>query len=57
MARTGRPKRESPRWKQIGVRFDKEELEKLDTLAAHYNETRVEVIRRGINNLYSKLKK
>lgn len=55
--RTGRPKSENPRGKQLGVRFDKEELEKLDAVAEHYNETRVESIRRGVEKLYSELNK
>lgn len=51
--RTGRPKAENPRAKQLGVRFDSNELTKLDELAEYYKETRVEVIRRGINKLHS----
>ena len=51
----GRPKSENPRKKQLGVRFDDEELRKLDKVAEHYNETRVESIRR--ENLYSEIKK
>ena len=54
--RTGRPKSKTPKNKQLGVRFDDETLKKLDKLVEHYNETRVEVIRRGINELYSALK-
>ena len=33
----GRPKSENPRKKQLGVRFDDEELRKLDEVAEHYN--------------------
>lgn len=55
--RTGRPKSENPRNKQLGVRFDKEELEKLDAVAEHFHETRVDSIRRGIEKLYSDIKK
>lgn len=55
--RTGRPKSDNPKGKQLGVRFDKEQLEKLDTVAKYYKETRVESIRRGIENLYSEIKK
>lgn len=55
--RTGRPKSDNPKGKQLGVRFDKEQLEKLDTVAEHYKETRVESIRRGIEKLYSEIKK
>ncbi len=55
--RTGRPKSENPKSKQLGVRFDDETLEKLDCLTEYYHETRVEVIRRGINKLFSEIKK
>lgn len=54
--RTGRPKSDNPRTTQLGVRFDKSELDKLDIVAEHYKETRVESIRRGIDKLYSDLK-
>lgn len=55
--RTGRPKSENPKSKQLGVRFDKETLDKLDYVAEHYKETRVESLRRGVEKLYSDLKK
>lgn len=55
--RTGRPKSENPKGKQLGVRFDKEQLKKLDTVAEYYKETRVESIRRGVEKLYSEIKK
>lgn len=55
--RTGRPKSDNPKGKQLGVRFDKEELEKLDIVAEHYKETRVASLRRGIEKLYSEIKK
>lgn len=54
--RTGRPKSDTPKIKQLGVRFDEEELKKLDVVAEHYGETRVASIRRGVNALYSKIK-
>lgn len=57
MTKLGRPESENPRNKQLAVRLTEEELEKLDALAKYYKETRVEVIRRGINSLYSKIKK
>lgn len=53
--RTGRPKSDNPKVKQLGVRFDADALEKLDVLTAYYNETRVEVLRRGVEKLYSEL--
>lgn len=55
--RTGRPKADNPKVKQLGVRLDAETLDKLDILAEHYNETRVEILRRGIDKLFSELKK
>ena len=55
--RAGRPKADNPKVKQLGVRLDKETLEKLDTLTEHYKETRVQVLRRGIEKLFSELKK
>ena len=54
--RTGRPKAENPKTKQLGVRLDKETLAKLDTLTEYYEETRVAVLRRGIEKLFSELK-
>ena len=55
--RTGRPKSRYPTSIQIAVRFDEIELEKLDKVAKEYSETRVQSIRRGIENLYSEIKK
>lgn len=55
--RTGRPKSDNPKIKQLGVRFDTDALKKLDILAAYYDETRVEVLRRGVEKLYSELPK
>lgn len=55
--RTGRPKSEDPKSKQIGVRFDNESLAKLDYVSKYYGETRVDAIRRGIEKLYLELKK
>ena len=53
--RTGRPKAENPKSKQLGVRLDKDALDKLDTLTEHYKKTRAEVLRPGIEKLYSEL--
>lgn len=55
--RTGRPKTDNPKVKQLGVRLDEETLNKLDALTDHYKETRAEVLRRGVEKLYSELKK
>lgn len=55
--RTGRPKSENPKTKQLGVRFDENTLKKLDEVANFYDETRVETLRRGVEKLHSELKK
>lgn len=55
--RTGRPKADNPKVKQLGVRLDEETLDKLDALTDYYQETRAEVLRRGVEKLYSELKK
>ncbi|MCI9079678.1 MAG: hypothetical protein HFH68_12300 [Lachnospiraceae bacterium] len=55
--RTGRPKSKNPKSTQLAVRLDNAMLNKLDTVAKTNSETRVETIRRGINKLYSELKK
>ena len=53
----GRPKSSNPKVKQLGVRFDTKSLEKLDALVVHYNKTRVEILRLGVNRLYEELPK
>lgn len=55
--RIGRPKSDNPKVKQLGVRFDKETLDKLDVVSDYYSETRVESLRRGVEKLYSEIKK
>ena len=55
--RIGRPKSNNPKVKQLGVRFDTESLQKLDALVVHYNKTRVEILRLGVNRLYEELPK
>lgn len=55
--RTGRPKADNPKVKQLGVRLDEKTLDKLDVLTDYYKETRAEVLRRGVEKLYSELKK
>lgn len=55
--RTGRPKADNPKVKQLGVRLDGETLDKLDALTDYYKETRAEVLRRGVEKLHSELKK
>lgn len=55
--RTGRPKSDNPKSIQLAVRLDEKTLEKLDRVAEQNSETRVQTIRRGIEKLYSELKK
>lgn len=57
MSPMGRPKSDNPKSTQLAVRLDKETLEKLDACANVYKESRVQVIRRGIDKLFSELKK
>ena len=56
-SKIGRPKSNNPKVKQLGVRFDTESLQKLDALVVHYNKTRVEILRLGVNRLYEELPK
>lgn len=53
--RTGRPKAEKPKATQLAVRLDDELLGKLDQVAEHHKETRVDSMRRGIETLYADL--
>ena len=53
----GRAKSNNSKVKQLGVRFDTESLQKLDALVVHYNKTRVEILRLGVNRLYEELPK
>lgn len=55
--RTGRPKSENPKSTQLTVRLNDETLDKLDEVAEANSESRVQVIRRGIEKLHSELKK
>lgn len=57
MSLMGRPKSQNPKSSQITVRFDSETLKKLDESAKALGETRVQVIRRGIEKVYSEIKK
>ena len=57
MAPMGRPKSDNPKDAQVAVRLDAELLRKLDENAAHYNETRVESLRRGIEEVNKGIKK
>ena len=57
MAPMGRPKSDNPKSAQITLRLDAETLRKLDENAAYYNETRVEALRRGIEEVNKGIKK
>lgn len=53
----GRPKSENPKATQLSVRLDAETLKKLDENAAYYNESRVDSLRRGIEEVNKAIKK
>ena len=53
----GRPKSEHPKANQLTVRLDDETLSKLDKSAEILKETRVQIIRRGIEKVFSEIKK
>ena len=53
----GRPKADNPKSTQLAVRLDDETLKKLDENAAHYNETRAQSLRRGIEEVNKGIKK
>lgn len=53
----GRPKADNPKVKQLGVRFDIQSLRKIDMLAAYHSKTRVEILRMGVDKLFSELPK
>lgn len=52
----GRPKSDNPKGTQLAVRLDAETLKKLDENAAHYEESRTQSLRRGIEELNKKIK-
>lgn len=53
----GRPKSENPKDTQITVRLDAETLKKLENNAEYYHESRVESLRRGIEEVNKGIKK
>ena len=57
MGPMGRPKSKNPKSTQLTVRLDKDTLERLDAVAQVNQENRVQTIRRGIERLFSELKK
>lgn len=57
MAQMGRPKIDNPKSTQITVRLDAGTIKMLDSCAEHYGIKRVEVLRLGIEKLFSEMKK
>lgn len=55
--RTGRPPKENPKDTRIQIRLDKETLSKLDVCAESRKTNRSEIIRKGIDLVYSETKK
>lgn len=55
--RTGRPKIDNPKGEFVGVRLDKETIEKLEEAAETKKETRSSIIREGIELVYKAIKK
>ena len=51
--RTGRPPKENAKDIRIQVRLDKDYINKLDKCAKRDNSTRSEIIRKGIDLVYS----
>lgn len=51
--RTGRPPKENPKDIRIQIRLDKEDIRKLDECAKRDDCTRSEIIRKGIDLIYS----
>lgn len=55
--RTGRPKSDNPKGDFVGVRLDRETVEKLDSAAKIKKSNRSEIIREGIELVYKDAKK
>lgn len=53
----GRPKSSNPKATQLTVRLDNETLRKLDECATFHQESRVQIIRRGIEKVFLDIKK
>ncbi len=51
--RTGRPPKENPKDIRIQIRLDKEYINKLDECAKREGSSRSEIIRKGIDRIYS----
>ena len=54
--RTGRPISKNPRQMRVETKMTIEELKKLDFCCKTSGKNRSEIIREGINNIYTKLK-
>ena len=55
--RTGRPKSDNPKGDFVGVRLDKLTVEKLDEVVKLKKSNRSEIIREGLELIYSDTKK
>ena len=53
--RTGRPISENPRQMRVETKMTKEELEKLDFCCRVSEQSRSEIVRKGIDVVYAKL--
>lgn len=56
-AKMGRPKLDNPKTIKLGVKIDKETLAKLDEIAKVHSLSRGQVVRQGIEALYTHIKK
>ncbi len=56
MARTGRPKTETPKKNRVTVRFDDEEFRKLKKCAEKENLTITETVRKGVEEMLDSVK-
>lgn len=57
MAQMGRPKIDNPKNTRISVRLDAETVKMLDFCAEHYGIKRVDVLRIGVEKLFSAINK
>lgn len=57
MSPMGRPKIPNPKAKQITVRLDNETFQKLEESAKRLGKTKVEVLRMGIEKVFSEIEK
>ncbi len=57
MARTGRPKSDNPSKNSFSFKMTDSELEKLNYCSEFYKTSRAAIIKKGINRVYSEIKK